>query len=400
MNTLNDSLLRKLIVAWFLLALASLACGVTPAENLNADAAATAVQQTVQAAGQQSSENQSSGLQPISPADLTATSQSVSSQTAPTIAAQTQPTATTQNSGSPPTVIPPTATTVPCDKVKFVKDVTVPDDTKMNPSSAFTKTWRLQNVGSCTWTSGYKMVFDHGDGMGGPKEVQLTSGTVAPGQTIDVSVNLSAPAQPGTYQGFWKLRNASGVLFGWGNQANSAFWVKIKVEVAAQQPPASSKKQIALSPTNNSGSVDGAGNSSLGFVPGDDPTDMHWTAFMDFDITSIPGTATIHSATLDLFCLVQGGDPFNDLGEVGVFYYYYGNFDPAVLSQGNYDFTKHVGSIFSCQDPPLDLTTSLKTNLAPAYYQIFLLFQFPTDSDAANDFIEFTHPTLNIEYTP
>lgn len=400
MNISKYTTMKKILTAGSILFLVSLACGTVSNPNAENNAAATAVQQTVQAAAQQSSPGQSSGLQPISPADLTATSQAASQQSAPTVADSIQPTVTTQNNAAPPTQVPPTATTIPCDKVKFVKDVTVPDDTKLNPSSAFTKTWRLQNVGSCTWTSGYKLVFDHGDGMGGPKDVPLTSGTVAPGQTIDVSVNLTAPAQSGTYQGFWKLRNASGVLFGWGDQANSAFWVKIKVEAPAQQPPVSSKKQISLSPTSNSGSVDGLGNTSLGFVPGDDPGDQNWTAFMDFDITSIPGTATIQSATLDLFCVVQGGDPFTDLGEVGIFYYYYGNFDPVVLAQGNYDFTRPVGSIFSCQDAPLDLTASLQANLAPAYYQIFLLFQFPTDSDAANDYIEFTRPTLNIEYTP
>lgn len=64
--------------------------------------------------------------------------------------------------------------------------------------------------------------------MGGPASAQLTTGTVAPGQLIDVSVTLKAPSTPGTYQGYWMLRNGAGAIFGIGGDARSPFWVKIK----------------------------------------------------------------------------------------------------------------------------------------------------------------------------
>jgi hypothetical protein len=86
----------------------------------------------------------------------------------------------------------------------------------------------LRNNGSCTWNSSYALVFDRGDSMGGPASAQLTTGTVAPGQLIDVSVTLKAPSTAGTYQGYWKLRNGAGVIFGIGADAGSPFWVKIK----------------------------------------------------------------------------------------------------------------------------------------------------------------------------
>lgn len=93
-----------------------------------------------------------------------------------------------------------TSTAVPCNWVKFISDVTIPDNWETTPSDHFTKTWRLQNAGSCTWTSGYSLVFDHGDQMSAPASQQLTPGTVAPGGTIDVSVNLISPAAAGTYR--------------------------------------------------------------------------------------------------------------------------------------------------------------------------------------------------------
>jgi hypothetical protein len=136
------------------------------------------------------------------------------------------------NTSFAPSVTP---TPLPCNWVQFISDVTIPDDWETTPLDHFTKTWRLKNIGSCTWTSGYALVFDHGDQMGAPAEQQLTTGTVAPGATIDVSVDLISPNAGGTYQGFFKLRASDSSVFGIGTDANTAFWVKIKVVALA--PP-------------------------------------------------------------------------------------------------------------------------------------------------------------------
>lgn len=127
----------------------------------------------------------------------------------------------------PPTNTPTaTALPTPCNQAEFVTDVTVPDGSDFPVFDTFTKTWRLRNVGTCTWTTGYRIVFDHGDQMLAPDSVAL-SGSVPPGSTIDVSVPMEAPGTPGTYKGYWKLRDGSGVLFGVGASGNVAFWVEI-----------------------------------------------------------------------------------------------------------------------------------------------------------------------------
>ncbi len=115
-----------------------------------------------------------------------------------------------------------------CDWAQYVADVTVPDGTNFEAGTSFTKTWRLKNIGSCTWTTGYSLVFSSGEKMGGPDSVPLPS-NVAPGQTVDISVNLTAPSVPGAYRGFWMLKNASGAVFGIGTTASKSFWVDIKV---------------------------------------------------------------------------------------------------------------------------------------------------------------------------
>ena len=131
----------------------------------------------------------------------------------------------------PPTNVPiPSPTPIPCDYFIFCTpvDVTIPDGTDIEAGAAFTKTWRLKNSGSCTWTSGYEIVFISGDNLSAPASLSITGGTVAPGQTVDISINLVAPATPGLYRGYFKLRNPGGVIFGWGPQSKS-FWVEIEV---------------------------------------------------------------------------------------------------------------------------------------------------------------------------
>ena len=149
----------------------------------------------------------------------------------PPTATQVPPTVT--NTPIPPTAtsVPPTrtATSIPCYWAQFVKDVTIPDDTVLNPGATFTKTWRLKNVGSCTWTNDFDLSFVSGKVMNAPAAVDLPT-TVYPGDTIDLSVQMVAPTSSGTYTGYWDLRTGNGAHFGVGAGAATAFWVKIKVD--------------------------------------------------------------------------------------------------------------------------------------------------------------------------
>jgi hypothetical protein len=128
------------------------------------------------------------------------------------------------------TPVPPTATPIPipCDRGQFVKDLSVPDNTEIAAGTTFVKTWRIKNNGSCTWTSGYALVFYNGDAMSGPASAPITNGTVPPDSTIDISVTLIAPTTTGTYKGNWRLRNSGGALFGIGENADQSFYVQIK----------------------------------------------------------------------------------------------------------------------------------------------------------------------------
>jgi hypothetical protein len=115
-----------------------------------------------------------------------------------------------------PTPIPqpvPTAVEMACQpSARFVEDVTVPDDSLYNSGVKFTKTWRLRNDGECTWPAGTGWVFIGGDLLGAqsPAEVELAE----PERIIDVSVDMVAPAAPGTYKSYWRLQAPNGEFFG------------------------------------------------------------------------------------------------------------------------------------------------------------------------------------------
>lgn len=132
----------------------------------------------------------------------------------------------------PPVTNTPVASATPlCDLGQFVRDVTIPDGTTFAPSTAFVKTWRLRNAGTCTW-SGYSLVFDSGEAMGGTSPIAIA--TVGPGQEVDLTVNLTAPATVGSYRGYWRIRNAAGVFLPiLGGHEGRSFFVDIKVAVSS-----------------------------------------------------------------------------------------------------------------------------------------------------------------------
>lgn len=148
------------------------------------------------------------------------------------------PTLTPVNTPLPtPEILPTPAVTplpspipIPCNRATFVADVTIPDSTSVKPGEALHKTWRLRNDGACVW-SGYDLVFFEGANMGA-NAVGLGA-TVYPGETVDISISLTAPNRTGNFTGYYKLRDSSGSIFGITSRAGQeiAFWVRIHVEL-------------------------------------------------------------------------------------------------------------------------------------------------------------------------
>jgi hypothetical protein len=140
------------------------------------------------------------------------------------------------DSYEPPPAITPSSEG---DMLIFVEDVTIPDGSIFEPGETFTKTWRVQNGGENTWTTAYALLFHKGDRMGGLYEVHL-AGEVLPNETVDLSIELIAPEETGTYTGYWIMRNPNGVLLGTGPENDQPFFVMIEVrgdDTGTDTPP-------------------------------------------------------------------------------------------------------------------------------------------------------------------
>lgn len=156
----------------------------------------------------------------------------------------------------PATPAPP-ATPARCqDSMTFVADLNFDDQNMqnppvLNPGQRFTKSWRVRNSGTCTWTTAYRLVFVQGNLPGAQMSGQpaFVAGRVASGATYDFNVPMVAPVIPGTYQGFWQMFNDLNAPFG------QRIWVGITVPGAATVTPRPTQTPVAqitfiANPTN------------------------------------------------------------------------------------------------------------------------------------------------------
>ena len=177
------------------------ACGATPAElttpTVNPDAIRTEAVSTF-----------ASGL------TMTALVASTDTPSPTATLAPTFPPLATSTGGTPfvsgPTA--PVASTTGCYGLRFVSDVSVPDNTTMAPGQTFTKTWKVLNAGTCAWDAGFKFAFVGGEQMGGT--TQTLAASVAAGSTFDISVPMTTPNKTGTLRGNWRMSTAAGQFFG------------------------------------------------------------------------------------------------------------------------------------------------------------------------------------------
>jgi hypothetical protein len=109
----------------------------------------------------------------------------------------------------------------------------IADDTTFAPGETFTMTWRLKNTGTSTWTPGYVLRYYSGETFGAPKEISLGR-EVLPGEEIDISIQMKAPANPGTYRSDWVMSSE--------NRSNFKQPVFLRIKVA---------KPITPTPTPN-----------------------------------------------------------------------------------------------------------------------------------------------------
>ncbi|HNH25971.1 MAG TPA: NBR1-Ig-like domain-containing protein [Anaerolineales bacterium] len=115
--------------------------------------------------------------------------------------------------GTPPTATQNTgALGFGCNNLAIVRDVNYPSGTTVKAGEVITKTWKVQNTGSCDWQYNYALVII--------SDEYFNSGwsrlgkDVAPGSWSEISVTLGMPNHDGTFTGSWRLADAGGNAFG------------------------------------------------------------------------------------------------------------------------------------------------------------------------------------------
>jgi hypothetical protein len=307
------------------------------------------------------------------------------------------------NTPVPTSTSAPSATPipVPCNRATFnpaTIDVTIPDWTVISSGAAFTKTWRLTNNGTCTWTSAYQLVYHSGDAMGVPAGYAqaLTTGTVPPGGTVDISVSLTAPVASGTFKGYWRLREPGGQYFGIGNSGGD-FYVAITVAGDTLL----TLNQVA----GESGSVLSNGTVKPNVLHvGDTAANLGSQVFLSFDISSIPAGSTIKSVTFDYTVgSTMAGTPLITLG---CLYFYSHNY--GVLDAADFTLAPPPGGLTKlCSASDLtvpitgddDWTTAVQARVGTTRFQVRLQFStVVSDLNAADDLVKLGTITLKIAY--
>ncbi len=161
-----------------------------------------------------------------------------------------------------PTQTAATATSAPTatgcqDSAQYISDDGL-DGSTYAPNTPFTKTWTLKNTGSCTWDSSYLAVQISGTYMTQQSGYWIIpqGQTVAPGQTVNISVGMTSPIENGNYRSDWGLKNENGQFMPiQGGTNGNAFYVKIRVNDGSATAGKVTAASIAIELEQGSGTV-------------------------------------------------------------------------------------------------------------------------------------------------
>lgn len=94
----------------------------------------------------------------------------------------------------------------PQDMSEFIRDVTIPDGSIMQPGEKFTKIWAIRNAGNVTWKNRYLARMGACAGTAlitSAKRVKIPH--TMPGQQVEIAVELRSPEVATTTTAIWKM---------------------------------------------------------------------------------------------------------------------------------------------------------------------------------------------------
>ncbi|HEY9076097.1 MAG TPA: NBR1-Ig-like domain-containing protein [Anaerolineaceae bacterium] len=106
----------------------------------------------------------------------------------------------------------PTPTVRCTNNLTFIKDLSIPDRTVIEPNATIDKRWEVENTGTCNWDERYQVRFLQGDLLGAQKEQPLFP--ARSGSRAEIRILFKAPAEAGTYKSEWQAIDPQGMPFG------------------------------------------------------------------------------------------------------------------------------------------------------------------------------------------
>jgi hypothetical protein len=111
------------------------------------------------------------------------------------------------------------------DKALLIEE-SIPDGTLYWKGSSFTKTWKLENTGTTTWTTEYMFIYKGGELMSDITVINLQQ-PVKPGEQVTFNVPMRAPDKFGEFTSYWQMYY-NNYFFG------DVVWAKIQVVTSAE----------------------------------------------------------------------------------------------------------------------------------------------------------------------
>lgn len=135
-----------------------------------------------------------------------------------------------------PTVLPTATFASSGDKAEWVTQSPT-DGTVLYPNQSFTLVWTVKNVGTTTWTTAYQVRYYLGGSVlrFGASDTKFAK-EVPPNDTLDITLQMKAPAEAGDYLSQWVLTNKDGSNF-------YPLTLSIKVGGSAPAPTSTSAPQ-------------------------------------------------------------------------------------------------------------------------------------------------------------
>jgi hypothetical protein len=113
------------------------------------------------------------------------------------------------------------------DGARYVRD-RIAYSSRFQPGANVEQRWVMRNSGTTTWGAGYQLVYLGGATLGTAQTISAP--TTAPGAEAEFTLAFQAPAKPGVYRSYWRMRNPAGKWFG------DQLWVDIVVAARVATP--------------------------------------------------------------------------------------------------------------------------------------------------------------------